>query len=150
MLLVNNMKKIIFTFLSAILIGAVLGVYSYHKFYEDDVAPVSKALNNVYAIQVGVFESFDNANKIANRYEGIVINENNKYRVYIAIASKSIFEIKNYFDEKGISYYVRNIDVDNEFYNTLISFEKLLLESNKENYDVIIKKILKEYEMTIV
>lgn len=140
------MKKFLITIVIALIIGAGLGIYSYAKFQKDDPLPVIKKSNNVYAIQVGVFDNFENASNLASKYGAIVILDNNKYRVYLAIVSKSLNVIKNYYDEQGIAYYIRNIDVNDEFYNTLLDYETVLLETNKENYNEILKKILKEYE----
>lgn len=144
------MKKFIITIIIAVLVGAGLGIYSFTKFNEEKDIPVSKVNQQVYAIQIGVFDSIENANLLANNYGGIIILDNNKYRVYLAIVSSSLNKIKSYYDEKKISYYIRNIDVSNEFYNTLIDYETVLNVTSKENYDEIIKKILKEYEKEIV
>lgn len=140
------MKKIIITILIAIIVGIGLGIYSYQKFYEEDAIPTNKSFKEVYAIQVGVFDSIDNANIMARKYNGIVVLDNQKYRVYIAIISNSLNIIKNYYDEKGISYYVRNIEVNDNFYNTLSDYETLLQAASKESFDDIIKNILREYE----
>ena len=144
------MKKFIITIIIAILVGAGLGIYSYTKFNEEKDIPVTKVNQQVYAIQIGVFDSIENANLLANNYGGIIILDNNKYRVYLAIVSSSLNKIKNYYDEKKISYYIRNIDVSDDFYNKLMDYETILNATSKENYDEIIKKILKEYEKEIV
>ena len=141
------MKKFIITVLVAILIGAALGIYSYNKFREEDIVPVFNVNNNqVYAIQVGVFDNFDNAQNLASKYGGVVILDNEKYRVYTAIVNDTLNLIKSYYDEKGIAYYIRTIEVNKEFMDKLDNYETILKASTKDNYDSVIKNILKEYE----
>ena len=143
------MKKYLIIVLLAILTGTLLGYITFNRLNSinnDNTMQVGKVTNQVYAIQAGVFDSATNANELAQKYGGLVVSDNNKYRVYIAIVSNCLNTIKNYYDKKGISYYVKNIDVSNEFYNTLLDYETLLLSASEENYDEIMINILKEYE----
>ncbi len=140
------MKKFFITLFVSILIGVSMGVYAHYKFKQSADIPVARFNNEVYAIQAGVFDTVENATKMAENYGGLIVNDNNKYRVYLAITSSSLNNIKNYFDNKGISYYVKNINGNNDFYNTLIDYESLLNATTEDNYEQIIKNILKEYE----
>ena len=139
------MKRVLLTILLAVIIGVCLGFYSYKKFISEDM-PVISSINEVYALQVGIFDSFDNANTLAQKYGGVVIVDESKYRVYIAIVSKSLNVIKKYFDDKNIAYYVRNIYVSNDFKNKLNTYEDLLLNSDISSYSQVLKSVLKEYE----
>ena len=139
------MKRYLFTLVLAIFLGIILAIYSFNKFQEDDI-PVISNTSSVYAFQVGVFKDFNNANSIAVKYGGILVLDNDNYRVYIALANKSLNLLKKHFDEMGISYYIRSIDVDNNFYNYLNNKED---EINDSNYKDIIKDILKEYEKSL-
>ena len=143
--MVRNMKKIIMCLLLSALIGVALGIYSFTIFNKEEDIKVN-AFKDVYAIQIGVFEALDNANKLASKYGAIIVNDNNRYRVYIAIVSDSLKEVEEYFDSKKIAYYVRNISVSDSFYNYLIDYEKLLKNVKSESYDVIIKNILIKYK----
>ena len=141
------MKKFIITVLVAIIIGAVLGVYSYNKFKTEDVIPtMSTNKNQVYALQVGVFDSFDNAQNLASKYGGVVILDGSKYRVYTAIVNDTLNLVKSYYDEKGVAYYIRTIEVSDEFMGILNDYETVLSAQSKDNYNETIKNILKEYE----
>jgi len=140
------MKKILITIIIAIIVGASLGIYSYRKFIDENIVSASKTNDEVYAFQVGAFDNYDNANTLAKKYGGVVIIDNNKYRVYIAIASDSVNILKKYFDDKNIAYYLKTIDVSNEFFTTLKEYETLLINSSDDTYLQIIKNILKEYE----
>ena len=141
------MKKYIITILIAVVFGACLGIYSFNKFKEDDVKQVFNInKNQAYAMQIGVFDTFENAQKLAEKFGGLVILDNEKYRVYVAIVNDTLNMIKTYYDEKGIAYYIRTIDVTQEFSEKLNNYETLLKVAKKEEYDTIIKGILKDYK----
>ena len=139
------MKKIVILFLIAIILGATLGIYSYQKFNEDNAEPASSFLNEVYAFQVGVFESVENAKNMANNYKGIIVKDD-KYRVYVALTINNLNNLKIYFDQRNIAYYVKNIYIDNKLYKIIQEYDVLLSNTNMENYESIIDKILKEYD----
>lgn len=140
------MKKVLLTLFFSIMLGILLGIYSYNKFNKEDLSLVMNKNNEIYAFQIGVFDNLDNANNLANKYNAIVLNDNNKYRVYIAFCTTMLNKLKDYYDKKAIAYYIRNINVSSTFFNKLKEYELLLSEANTNNYDSIIKKILNEYE----
>lgn len=140
------MKKFIILFFLAIILGATLGIYSYQKFNESDDIKASTSMDEVYAFQVGVFDSYDNAKNMANTYHGIIVNDN-KYRVYIGLTINNLNNLKTYFDQKGIAYYVKSIYINNEFYKVLQEYDVLLSNTSMDNYESIINKVLKEYEV---
>lgn len=146
------MKKTIISLSLAVITGIVLGIYIFNKIEfnkDDDYVPAMSLSDQVYAIQAGVFENVDNANKLAEKYGGLVVLDDNKYRVYIDITSSTLATIKDYYDKKGISYYVKTIDVSDEFISKLKDYEELIKAASIDNYDEIIKQILKEYEKEI-
>lgn len=141
------MKKYIITILIAIAVGACLGIYSFNKFKEDDIKPVfSFNKNQAYAFQIGVFDTFENAQKLAEKYGALVILDNDKYRVYISIANDTINLMKSYLDEKKIAYYIRTIEVSEEFNEKLNNYEAVLKVIDKEEYESVIKNILRDYK----
>ena len=93
------MKKYIITILIAIIVGACLGIYSFNKFKEEDIPVFNFNKNQAYAVQIGVFDTFENAEKLAEKYGGLVVLDNEKYRVYIAIVNDTLNLIKTYLDE---------------------------------------------------
>ena len=138
------MKKIIFCLLFSALIGVVLGIYSFKMFNKDNDVNVYSS-KDAYAIQIGVFEDINNAEKLAGKYGSIIVKDNNKYRVYIAIVKNMLKETEVFFDNKKIPYYVRSISVSDSFYNYLIDYEKLL-KDNSYSFEDIIKNILIKYK----
>ena len=92
------MKKIIFCLLFSALIGVVLGIYSFKMFNKDNDVNVYSS-KDAYAIQIGVFEDINNAEKLAGKYGSIIVKDNNKYRVYIAIVKNMLKETEVFFDK---------------------------------------------------
>lgn len=138
------MKKYLVIILSAIAIG---GGIAYHIFNikvvkEDDTYSLVKAF------QVGAFTNHDNALRVALRNNGIVVDDNDIYRVYVAILEDdlAIEKLSNYYQEIGLNYYLKEISVSNEFYNTLESSEELLVKSSSDTYNAINMSILSKYE----
>lgn len=146
------MKKFLITILVALLIGGGLGLYAYKKMNNTSKTMTTYSENKAYAIQVGVFTSYDNASLLANKYNGIIVPDESKYRVYLAIVSKSniLNLIKNYYDQKGISYYVKEIVPSDNFLNSLSNYEELFAATTSENYQGIIDNILKEYQKELI
>ena len=147
------MKKFLITVLLAIIIGGIFGFLAFKKVSStnpDNVLPTILE-EKVYAIQAGVFTSYDNALTLANEYSGIIIPDSDKYRVYLAISSgaNSLSLIKNYYNQLGVSYYIKEITTTDSFINSLNQYESLLSATTSDNYGPIITNILKEYEKTL-
>ena len=143
--LVIIMKKYLFTILLAVLLGVVLEIYSFNKFQEEEES-VSSNNKSIYAFQLGVFSDFTNANNVAQKYGALLILDGNKYRVYLGLTINRLNDLKKIFDDKGISYYIRSIDVSNDYYNYLIDKEKFI---TSDNYKEVLKDILKDYERSL-
>ncbi len=145
------MKKFIITVLLAILIGGIFGFLAYKKVSTKDNSLPTITEEKVYAVQAGVFTSYDNALTLANEYSGIIIPDNDKYRVYLAISSgaNSLSLIKNYYNQLGVSYYIKEVSATDSFLNSLNEYESLLSATTQDNYGPIINNILKEYEKTL-
>lgn len=88
--------------------------------------------NMITVFQVGVFKNKINALAEAKKYNGIVHEENNYFRVYIAAYQNDeiITKMKNYYDELGTPYYLRKIKIDKDFLTTINKYERLLENSN--------------------
>lgn len=142
------MKKTITLVIIAIIIGFSLGIIFFKRIDLSNTLIVSNMNNQVYAIQVGVYKNKDNALETSNKYKGIVISEEDYFRVYIDIVRDNEVKIiiLKYLDELGISYYVKAINVSEEFSRELGYYEEMLLKTSKDNYRSIMESILKEYE----
>ena len=145
------MKKFLITVLRALAMGGIFGFIAYKKFNKNTSLVASVLDKQVYAFQTGVFSNYDNALNMANKYNGIVVPDNTKYRVYIALSTSqnSLSLLENYFDNKQIAYYIKNIDVDNNYLQSLEKYENLLMATTEENYQPILNNIVKEYQNTL-
>lgn len=127
----------------AFVIGGSIAYFMFSREYADDSGKV-----RVKAFQVGVFTNYDNALKVADRNNGIVVNDNDVYRVYVSILSnqEAVEKMKEYYDEIGLHYYLRDIEVDDEFLNSIKNTEDLLIVSDTDTYNIINLNVLSKYE----
>ena len=145
------MKKFLISVLLSIVVGGVFGFIIYKKFYKNELTVASIISKQVYAFQIGVFEDINNAKLLTDKYGGIIVPDESKYRVYIALVSSSnvLTILKEYFNDQDISYYVKQIDVSDDILELINNAEDLLIATTKDNYDSIINNVLKEYEKTL-
>lgn len=137
----DGMKKSLMTVLLALLIGGGLAYYFLSDIRNDIKNETSKA----NAFQVGVFSKYENAIKKADETNGIVVNDNDLYRVYVAITtnSETTNKLSIYYNEQGINYYLKEININSSLSKKISEYESNL---NKENYTNINQEILKEYQ----
>jgi hypothetical protein len=102
----------------------------------------------VKAFQIGVYTHYDNAIRVAERNNGIVVNDQDVYRVYVAILSsnEAVEIMRTYYDNIGLKYYLKDITVTKEFLESIKSTEELLIISNSDTYNVINLSVLNKYE----
>ena len=97
--------------LLAIGIGGGIAYFLFTRQYVDE------EVVRVHAFQVGVFSNYDNALRVADRNNGIVVKDNDLYRVYVSILSSddAVLKMMKYYDSIGLKYYLRDINVSKEF-----------------------------------
>ncbi len=142
------MKKTILTIVLAILIGFTFGFFFLKKFTPKTIAEVSNIKSQVYAFQIGVYKNKDNATKNAITNNSIVVEDNNLYRVYIALLKDQtlIDNLKKYYDSIGLNYYLKAINVSDNTENIINNYELLLNNCDSSNYDMILSSMLKEID----
>ena len=143
------MKKTLFTILLAIIIGFTFGYFFLRKFNTESLIEVSSIKDQCYAFQVGVYKNKENAYKAASTYKGIVILDNDLYRVYIALLKDEslINSLKGYYDKVGISYYLKAINISNKTNSIIDNYEIILKKTSLDNYSPIIENMLKEVDI---
>ena len=104
------------------------------------------------AFQVGVFTSYDNALKVADRNNGIVVSDDDLYRVYVAISTNSevIRKLEDYYDSIGLRYYLKEIDVSKTFSKNVTVYEEMILKSSVDTYTTINLDVLHEYQENLL
>lgn len=142
------MKKTILTIVLAILIGFTFGFFFLKKFTPKTITEVSNIKSQVYAFQIGVYKNKDNATKNATTNNSIVVEDNNLYRVYIALLKDQtlIDNLKKYYDSIGLNYYLKAINVSDSTENIINNYELLLNNCDSSNYDMILSSMLKEID----
>lgn len=128
----------------AIILGGGIAYIIFSKVILDDKVTMEVAK----AFQVGVFVNYDNALRVADRNNGIVVSDNDLYRVYVAILkdNEAIEKLSSYYNDIGLNYYIKEIRVSEDFLNSIDNNEKLLVNSSSDTYSVINLDVLSKYE----
>lgn len=108
-----------------------------------------------YFLQEGIYSNEKNMLENTKELDSkLVINEKNKYYVYLGITKeeKIAQKIKNIYQNKGYTLYIKEINIDNEeFYNNVTQFDLLINNTNKENEILTIEEVvLANYEEIIL
>ena len=142
------MKKTIIMIILAIGVGFTFGFLFLKKFNTETITEVSNIKSQVYAFQIGVYKNKDNALNAATTNKGIVILDNDIYRVYIAILKDEtlIANLKDYYDSLGINYYLKAINVSSKTNNIIDNYESLLNNCDSSNYSMVLDSMLNEID----
>ncbi len=142
------MKKTILAILLATIIGFTFGFFFLKKLNTETITEVSNIKSQVYAFQIGVYKNKDNALKEASTNNGIVILDNDIYRVYTAILKDAtlIDNLKNYYNSIGLNYYLKAINVSSKTSGIIDNYESLLKSCDSSNYNLILDSMLKEID----
>ena len=142
------MKKTIISIFLAIIVGFTFGFFFLKKFNTETITEVSNIKSQVYAFQIGVYKNKDNALNAANTNKGIVILDNDIYRVYIAILKDQtlIDNLKSYYSSIGLNYYLKAINVSSKTSSIIDNYESLLKSCDNSNYNLILDSMLQEID----
>ena len=142
------MKKTIIMIILAIGVGFTFGFLFLKKFNTETITEVSNIKSQVYAFQIGVYKNKDNALNAANTNKGILVLDNDIYRVYIAILKDEtlIDNLKDYYDSLGINYYLKAINVSSKTNNIIDNYESLLNNCDSSTYNMVLDSMLKEID----
>ena len=142
------MKKTIITIILATIIGFTFGLFFLKKLNTETITEVSNIKSQVYAFQIGVYKNKDNAIREANNNKGIVILDNDIYRVYVALLKDQVLinNLKSYYDSIGVNYYLKAINVSSKTDNIIDNYETLLNNCDSSNYSMVLDSMLKEID----
>ncbi len=142
------MKKTLMMIILAVIVGFSFGYLFLRKFNNEVITEVSSIKSQCYAFQIGVYRNKENALKTANDSRGIVILDNDFYRVYIALLKDEnlIESLKSYYDTKNVNYYLKAIDISDKTSSILDNYEIILKRTSIDNYEAIIENMLKEVD----
>lgn len=145
-------KKIILSVVFTMLSGIATAKVVYSKTISSDD---KKSNNTVYFLQLGVYTNKNSMQLDTKSIENkIVIQENDKYYVYVGISKskKNLEKISKLYKNDGYSLYIKEMSVlNNEFLVNLEQFDKLI-ESAKTNEEIntINMVILSSYEEMVI
>lgn len=142
------MKKTLMMIILAVIVGFSFGYLFLRKFNNEVITEVSSIKSQCYAFQIGVYRNKENALKAANDSRGIVILDNDFYRVYIALLKDEnlIKSLKSYYDTKNVNYYLKAIYISDKTSSILDNYEIILKRTSIDNYEAIIENMLKEVD----
>lgn len=150
------MKKYITTFLVALVIGLVIGRFILNQYtFEGRIVSTFNTGEKVYFIQQGVYSSKENMETGTKTLPYYIYNiEDNKYYVYIGITenSENAEKIKGYYDDLGYITYVKEFNINNNNFMTVLrQYDSLLKESNDlEVIGTICSQVLNKYEELVL
>ncbi len=139
------MKKKLLIVLCALLVGGVSAFYLFNKVVvkkdNDDGYVMAKAF------QIGAFTKYDNAVRVADLHNGVVISDEAVYRVYVAVLNDpdAVLKLQKYYEEIGLNYYLKDVLVSSKFVKDIKISEEMLNKSSSDTYDTINGEILKIY-----
>lgn len=146
------MKNTLIMMVVAIILGGISGMILFSKY--KDTSYVFNENKKLYFLEEGVYstkESLESNTKDIN--PKLVIQDDNKYHVYVGITSdfRNVSKIKKMYKDKGYSVYEKEIEVDNSEFTANISQFDILLESSKNDSDIstIEEVVLSNYENLI-
>ena len=146
------MKNTLIMMVVAIILGGISGMFLFSKY--KDTSYVFNENKKLYFLEEGVYstkESLESNTKDIN--PKLVIQDDNKYHVYVGITSdfRNVSKIKKMYKDKGYSIYEKEIEVDNSEFTSNISQFDILLESSKNDSDIstIEEVVLSNYENLI-
>ncbi len=139
------MKRYLIIIVGAILVGGLLAYFTFNKLV---LKPSDDSKTNASAFQVGVFSNYENAVKVADRNNGIVVPDDDLYRVYVAILkdNDAIEKVSKYYNEIGLNYYLKEITISKDFVIEIDDAEKLLKKSSTDTYNAINLSVLSKYK----
>ena len=144
------MKKTVTWILLCITIGIGMGTYLFSRYDKDKTTLVSADLiltNKIYVYQYAVYSNQENLKKLNIDYAYEFYD--NKYYVYVGLTTNkdNIDKLNNYFKSINYNTYVKEIEVNNEFYETLKQYDLLLSEAvENESIKTILNTTLTKFE----
>ncbi|HPF83255.1 MAG TPA: hypothetical protein PLV83_03690 [Bacilli bacterium] len=144
--------KRVFPVVSAIIIGILLAKFMFNQYkYDTKLDTVFNNGTKVYFIQQGVYSSFESMQtSLASFTYYIYTLDSDKYYAYIAITKspENSEKLKGYYSNLGYTIYVKELNVNNTDFLSLLEQYDTLLSKSSENsvIEAITIQSLKKYE----
>lgn len=140
------MKKLL-----PILLGLIVGLFFTKIFYTSyNASYVFNENTKIYVFQQGVYSSLESVEQNVNLNYYIYEKNNDMYYVYAGFTSKqeNVEKLKGFFEKKGYSIYVKEINIPSNYFTEVLKQYDLLLERTEDEtiIETINASILSEYE----
>lgn len=152
------LMKIKFSFFAATFATVLITILVadvFYKKYNEEYKDVFLDSNNLFFLQQGVYSNLDIVKKNCKKLDQYtIVEEDNKYYVYIGITSsqKLASKIQNYFKEEGVDIYIKELTINNEAFINEVEQYDILLDSSKTLKEVnsVMKSVLATYEEIVL
>ena len=149
------MKKYLFTFLLAIIIGFFLSTFFIKQYDSFTGIKVSGVGETLYFVQYGVFSSIESMENETITLENYVYNINdNMYYVYVGITKKedNANKIVDYYKSLGYPTIIKKFEITNsKFLEELTNYDSILSSTtDKTVIASLISQALSKYEEVVI
>lgn len=149
-------KKYIIPVMLALLTGLILGRFVLNQYkFEGKIVSTIGNQKEAYFIQQGVYSSKESMESNLSDFPYyIYMIDDDKYYVYIGITflEENMNKIKGYYEEKGYITYVKQINIsESSFITVLEQYDALLKESSdSEVIGTVCSQVLNKYEELVL
>ena len=149
------MKKYLFTFLSALVIGFFLSNFFLKQYKNFNGIKVSGTGEELYFIQYGVFSNLQSLEENTINLQSYVYNEQDGfYYVYVGITKleDNANKIVNYYKSLGYDAIIKKYEISNKkFIDELSNYDDVLKNTDdKTVISSVINQILLKYEEVVI
>ena len=148
------MRKYFWSIILSIVVGIYLGKFTLNQYDDFNVFPVSYGYDTLYFLQQGVYSNEDIMKQSMSGFQYYIYNaEEDGYHAYVGI-TKSIeiaSKIKEYFKTKGYDIYVKEDNVSNlDFVSVVNQYDLLLVDASGDAIEDICNHVLSSYEELVI
>lgn len=142
-------RKFILPVICALILGYLCANYVLALYLED-----SSSDNNTYFLQIAAYKNKESINDLEEIENKIVLEEDDKYYVYIGITNdiKIAKNIIKMYKDKNISLYIKEKNIDNTAFKLALEQYDVLLKNahNIDEISAILKTVLATYEEEVL
>lgn len=150
----DTMKKYFWSIFFSLIVGVYLGRFILNQYDDFNIFPVSLSYDTVYFLQQGVYSNEEIMKNNMSSFDYYIYDvEDDGYHTYVGITKnhENALKIKEFFKEKGYDIYVRENNIkNNSFISVLNQYDILLSNSDKSSIDSICNQVLSSYEELVI
>ena len=149
------MKKYLFTFLMALIIGFFLSNFFLKQYDDFNGIKVSAQGETLYFIQYGVFSSLESLEENTISLTNYVYNkQDDLYYVYVGITKleDNAKKMIDYYDSIGYDTFIKTFEITNkDFLDLLVNYDEILKSTDDTTViSSIINEVLTKYEEVVI